>query len=217
MPSIKIIETRSDQNGVYVAWQIIRDVQVVGAQSLNFNPELSKDNIMQALAHYSEEYLAKLENPPQPPSLDGELDQELAIDDLKPARSLDEAKFEKTDQINDQVQSFLERKSDGNLRYELQHQIATLASLMATIEKIKTGGLTPEEEQALKEKQSRIAEMWAWMEQVLYVRDQARAQVEAMQTIEEVDAFELVLISMELSDPDVYLAEIWDRLPVDEE
>jgi hypothetical protein len=217
MPSIKIIETRSDQNGVYVAWQIIKDGQAVGTRRLNFNPELSKDDIMQALANYSEEYLAKLENPPQPPSLDGELDQELAIDDLKPVRTLESAKLSKTDQINEQVQRFLERKSDGNPRYELQHQIATLASLTASVEKLNAGGLTTGEEEELKAKINRTAQMWAWMEQAFYLQGQARAQVEAMQTIEEVDAFELDLTSMELSDPDVYLAEIWDRLPVVEE
>jgi hypothetical protein len=212
MVKIKITETDSSLSGVMVAWQVIRDGQVVANPRLNYHPALSKGAIHELIARHTEEIIAELDNPPVPPDLSDEIDQELELDSLKPVRTLEMAQSDKTDQIDDDVEHFIQRKSDGNVRYSLLGLIAMTASTISILDKLRHGNPTTEEQVALEARLDRIRETWGWVEGAFLRQVAAKQALTNLTTVQDVDAHGITLTDLEVSDPDVYLVEVWDRV-----
>ncbi len=218
MASVKIIETIPGSESVVVRWEIIRDGQVLETMALNFGLESGLSatqqlvRIKRQIAEITEKRLTVLDSPPVAPDFSEYLDVEEGVDDLKPVVPLEEKRALKIAEIERTVLDFIAKKGDGNSRYNLQHQIAALASLVSTLEKDKDDSLSAEEKQALKNKRNRATQTWAWMEGVFTAQMQAQAAVAAMTDPAEVDAYQLDLTPFELTDPDVYLVEVWDKL-----
>ena len=215
MLEIEITGEHRHSEGVVVAWDTTYNGQTLSAMKINFGANMSRADIRQRIAEISEGRAALIDNPPIPADLSGDVGVRLPVDGFKKAVPLDAKKALKIAEIENQVLDFIARKGDGNSRYNLQHQIATLASLVSALEKDKNASLSTEEKQALKDKRNRAAQTWAWMEGVFTAQMQAQAAVAAMTDAAEVEAYQLDLTPFELTDPDVYLAEIWDKLEVE--
>ena len=148
MASVKIIETIPGTESVVVRWEIIRDGQVLETMALNFGLESGLSatqqmvRIKRQIAEITEKRLTVLDSPPVAPDFSEYLDVEEGVDDLKPVVTIEEKKVLKLDEIEQAVLDFLAKKGDGNSRYNLQQQIATLASLVSALEKSKDDSLS---------------------------------------------------------------------------
>lgn len=211
MATIKILECIPAIGGVSVRWQIIDNGAVVDELFMNFDPTLSAAGLKKTMARVTREHLDSLNTPVVPPDLSEDIGSELPLEEYEDPVTLEVIKARKISEIDLAVFEFLRKKGDGNPRYEVQHQIATLASMFSAKEKLKSEALTSEEKGAAKAKYNQIIAMWAWMEQVFQAQMVAKAQVEAAQTIEEIAGINFDLTPLESQDPDIYLADIWDR------
>lgn len=217
MGSIKV--TITDQyhhaEGLDVGFVATRDGETVVNTRLNFPRGLTAAEVKAGIKRFIEETITaqSLDNA----DLSSELGQVVDLEALAPApiMSLEEAQSKRLHEIDLAVSDFLAQKNSGGSRYVLQHQIATLASMVSAKDKIKDTAIDQSAKDAAKAKFDRINQMWAWIEQVFIAQETAKARVLAAQTAAEASSVPLDLGGLDASDPDVYLAEIWDR-PIQE-
>jgi hypothetical protein len=213
MSKVKIKETYSNSNGVYVYWDIIKDGKIIASPKVNFHPLMSKNDIYKGIAEHSEEIIDNIENPPIPPTLGDVIDQEIDIETLKPPRTLEVIQVEKVDEIDQSIDLFIRRKSDGNVRYNLLGLIAMVASTIGILEQLHNGNPTEEESAILNTRLQKIQDIWKWIEQVFIRRVKTKQIITTETSPESIESLSIPLTDLEIYDPDITLEEVWYRIP----
>jgi hypothetical protein len=210
--SIKIIENETSDSGHLVRWEVIQDSQTILSLAANFSRKLDASQLKEAIAASTEIEIARAAMPDQTADLSAETGIEINLDDFKPVPTLEVAQVDKAAEIDTGVQRFIERKGDGNPRYTLLGLIAMVASTISIVDKLRHATLTTQERDDLKARLARIRSTWAWVEQAFQRQLLAKQDINNLGDPKQVLAYELAISDLEVSDPDVYLTEVWDKI-----